>query len=226
MSVKIEHYLDRILGTRNWDNILLRYTVREDLFQLDFDPEIIAKYLHKLDDNHLIEFRKRIFKLARDFYFEILLLESLGPKPILVDDIEKNQSLNYSIRCKLVQHCLEFFKYLTDFSNDKDFFLPSKCVSFSTKKVNFPLGKSFLEKQINGWKNLKSKVINLSSEMNNFKSLTSECGQKETSLLISNRKIIKLKEQNDTLKIILTFFLILVISLFILYIFLICSIKI
>ncbi|RNA31874.1 hypothetical protein BpHYR1_020536 [Brachionus plicatilis] len=204
MSYKIEQNLDRILGSKNWNNILLRYRVREELVKLDFDPDKAAKYLHQLDDKNLIEFRSRIFKLARDFYFEILLLETLGPKPILVNDIDPNQSLNYTKRCKLVQHCLEFFRYLTDYSNDQDYFLPSKCVCFSTKKVNFPLGKSFLEKQMNGWKNIKTKVINLSSEMTNFKSLSSDCDKKENNLLACKKKIVQLKEQNDTLKIIMT----------------------
>lgn len=225
MSWKIKQYLDRILEIRSWNNVLLRHRVREELIQLEPDPDMITKYLQQLDDKQLIEFRKRIFKLARDFYYEILLLETLGPKPILVNDLDKNQSLNNEIRCKLIEHCLEFFRYMTDYSNDRDYFLPSKCVCFSTNKVNFPLGKSFFEKQLNGWKNIKSKVINLSSEMNNFKNLSSNFQKEENSLLASKKTIVRLKEQNYTLKIIVTFLSIFILSLFFLYIFLIFSLK-
>lgn len=223
MSGKTKQYLDRILEIKCWSNILLRQRVREELIELDPDPDMVSKYLHQLDDKQLIEFRKRVFKLARDFYYEILLLETLGPKPILVNDLDKNQSLNYAIRYNLIWHCLEFFRYMTDYSNDKDYFLPSKCVCFSKKKVNFPLGKSFLEKQLNEWKNIKNKVINLSSEMNNFKNLTSNFDKEENCL--SRKTIFKLKEQNYTLKIIMTFLSIFILSLFILYIFLILSLR-
>jgi hypothetical protein len=96
----------QILNTKNWNNLLLRYSIRDSLMssiQIGDSSEQnspsssqsemvslkqerqIVEYLHNLTRDQLIEFRYRVFKLVKDNFYEYILKEFLDsqPKPAL-----------------------------------------------------------------------------------------------------------------------------------------------
>ncbi|CAF0734825.1 unnamed protein product [Brachionus calyciflorus] len=226
MSSNIEEKFDKILKVKNWKNILLRNQIRNDLVRCQFDENTLANYLQRLNDQQLLDIRQRVFNLARDFYFEILILKNFGPKPILRNDFENSNSLNYSLRCHLVQDCLELMEYFTNYSNETtNYYLPGRCTVYSQSQVNFPIGKTFLEQQTNGFKILKSKIVQLSSRIENYKSFTLSYDKMQKDLVEAEKKAGLLLEQNTALKDILKLLLILFVFMIILFIFLICSFR-
>jgi hypothetical protein len=94
MDRSIQTVLDQISTAKNWNNILLRISVRRDLKSLlnyrlhkqqneqsENSERILFEYLHNLTQEQLIEFRERVFKLTKDKYYELLIKKYLSHRP-------------------------------------------------------------------------------------------------------------------------------------------------
>jgi hypothetical protein len=94
MEKSIQTVLDQISTARNWNNILLRISVRRDLKSLlnyrqlkqqnelsENSERILFEYLHNLTREQLVEFRERVFKLVKDKYYEFLIKKHLSHRP-------------------------------------------------------------------------------------------------------------------------------------------------
>jgi hypothetical protein len=90
----IQGVLDQIMQAKNWNNILLRISIRRDLKHLlnyralklkteqaENAERVLFEYLHTLSQEQLIEFRQRVFKLAKDKYYEFLIKKFLSHRP-------------------------------------------------------------------------------------------------------------------------------------------------
>lgn len=236
MNFKIEKILDRILLSKNWNNILLRNDVREDILDNklkpneSFDERIFVEYLHNLDNDQLIEIRKRIFKLARDHYFETLIKHKFGSKPVLRQVEECKLEDNYALKCNLMKDCVECLEFMIKSLSSKYIYqLPQRCTEYSSitdkTMISFPLGKAYLLTQLNAIKNLRYKILKHQTELENLKRFTNGMEKLEKNLIVVNNRLMKCKKQNQILKSFLTILLILLITLTVLFLFLTCFTK-
>lgn len=148
MNYSIEKSLDRILISKNWNNILLRNEIRQDILtsRLNYtneslDERFLVEYLHNLDNEQLVEIRNRIFKLARDHYFESLIKQKLGQRPVLKGIGQDSFEDSYALKCNLMKDCVECLEFILNQSKFIDQ-LPQRCTEYqNADSLSFPLGK-------------------------------------------------------------------------------------
>lgn len=207
--MNLEKNLERILISKNWNNILLRNEIREDIifFNEKIDERLVFEYLHNLNNEQLIDIRKKVFKLAKDHYIEILI-NQITIKPIL-KDVDENFTNKYFVKCNIMKDVIECLDFIVNSSTC----LPERCTEFRNEKLQFPLGKKNLMAQLNAIKMLRLRIINHQKELQDFKQFTIEIDKLEKSLMVSKAKFQAVQRQNFFLKTCLTILLIVLIVL-------------
>lgn len=242
MNLNFEKNLDRILISKNWNNIVLRNDVRADLVDTlneKLDERIVVEHLYSIDCEQLINLRFRVFKMAKDHYYENLLRNLIKKKPVLKDIILNNTneyqreidtsmeeataaastattttdkvdaSNGYVFKCNLIKDIIECLEYMIDLRD----YLPERCTDYQdVEPCSFPLGRRHLLTQLNAIKNLRFKILKLQTELYNFKKFTNGLEKMEKNHLNTTNKLRKLQKQNNFLKSVLTILLIIVIT--------------
>ncbi len=133
----LEKNLNKIRSSKNWNNIILRAVVREDLQSGNdhIDQERLVEYLEGLSSEQLVELRQRVFKLSRDHYLD-LLIKQMSNKPVL-----KQMNLDYSNKYVLKTNMMKDVYECLQFVLNKVNSLPERCVDFESEWFRFPLGK-------------------------------------------------------------------------------------
>ena len=251
-SSNIQKLLHQILSSKNWSNILLRTTIRDQLKHSllfknisnassattstslanpntknsqSLNERVLFDYLHSLDQDQLVEFRDRVFKLAKDNFYECMIVNylSLNPKPVLkkiLPDLFFSQispitghspasatrsiptNSTYILRCNLIRDIIECVECVIDPNSNKPN-MPSRCTEYempANNRLNFPLGKSHLITQLNAIKVLHAKLMNHQNELLNLKEFTYEIERLESGYLTASAKCVRLQNKNQFLK--------------------------
>lgn len=256
----IQNILDQILSTKNWSSILLRTKLRDELKSyLDvnssqwessesvhrsslcstMNERVLFEYLHALSQDQLVEFRHRVFKLAKDNYYEHLLqklfISNVTPslKPLLSasEDTENisNES-SYILKCNVIRDIVECIgctiktldqNMLNEVENLAECLLPTRCVDqrSSRNKINFPLGKDALLYNMNSMKQLQQKLLKHQNELEKMKQLISDLDKSEKDYKVLNFKWSMCREENQFLRFCLLILLIILFSMIASYIF-------
>lgn len=218
MSFNLEKNLNKIISSKNWNNIILRNLIREDIQSgNEFIDEIqLNQYLDCLTNEDLIEMRQRVFKLARDHYVNILISQ-FNCKPVL-KQMNLNYSNKYILKTNMMKDVYEFLQFIL---NQKEQ-LPSRCVDFDTDVFKFPLGNKHLNEQLNAIKKLRIKILDHEKEMEDFKKYATDIDKLENNLVLTYCKLQKMIKQNQYLKACLTVLLIVFIIFLIIFLFTTC----
>jgi hypothetical protein len=218
MSFNIEKNLNKILLCKNWNNILIRNLIREDILSgNEFIDELqLNQYLDRLNNDDLIEMRRRVFKLARDHYVD-LLIRQFNSKPVL-KEMNLNYSNKYILKTNMMKDVYEFLQFVLNLKEQ----LPSRCIDFDSDVFKFPLGDKHLNEQLNAIKKLRIKMLDHEKEMDNFKKYATDIDKLESNLVLTYCKLQKMLKQNQYLKACLTILLIVFILFLIIFLFTNC----
>lgn len=220
MMSLVEKYLDKILTSKNWNNILLREQIRNDIiFNFEkIDEKQITNYLNLLSDEQLNELRERIFKLARDHYIEHLLKKFCKP---LLKPVNTKVSNKYMLKCNLIRDSLDCLYYIIDPNLSLN--IPKRCTEFEQfNNFKFPLGKQNLKDQLMAIKTFRAKLIKHHAKLNSLKQMTHNIGSLEKSLTDAREKIKLIRNENQFLRGCLTIILVVFIIFIILFLFFFC----
>lgn len=182
-----EKYLERILLSKSWNNILLREQTRNELIfnheNKKLDEKQITSYLNALKEDELIDLRERVFKLTRDHFIEYMLKRL--PKPQLKP---LNQTSNkYILKCNIIKDLLDCLYYLIDSSSEGIKFLPERCTEFfEYNNLKFPLGKTHLKENAYVIRMFKSKLLKHQMKLKSLAQLTANIDDEESIQLIKN----------------------------------------
>ena len=214
----LEKNLDRILITKNWNNILIRNEIRKDIlcFNENIDERLIVEYLHNLSSEQLLDVRKKCFKLASDHYVEVIL-NKIALKPLLKDIASDDYPSKYVFKCNIMKDVIECLEYMIvngvsgTVGHPQ---MPERCVDFNIhQRVTFPLGKRNLTRQIETIKTLRVKLLNYEEMKQSVKSYEEGFVKMEKSLILAKNRIQLLQTQNLFLKTCLTILLVVLIVL-------------
>jgi hypothetical protein len=218
MSFNIEKNLNKIKSIKNWNNIILRNLIREDIQSgNEFIDQIqLNKYLDSLTNDDLIEMRHRVFKIARDHYVDSLIRQ-FSSKPVL-KEMNLNYSNKYILKTNMMKDVYEFLQFVLNLQPE----LPSRCIDFDSEVFKFPLGNKQLNEQLNAIQKLRIKIMDHEKEMDNFKKYATDIDKLENNLVLTYCKLQKMLKQNQYLKACLTILLTLFIIFLILFLFTTC----
>ena len=241
MSLKdMEKYFDRILISKNWNNVLLRNDIRIDIIDSNLrtdhskiDERSIVEYLHNIGDEQLGNLRYRIFKLARDHYLEHTIKSLIPNLPGLKENEQMYSETSIYVpenstarKFNIIRDIIECLEYIIGMRKKNQ---PPKCIDFNpqnTEPVQFPLGKRNLLAQLDAIKTLRFKILKLQKELYNLKKYMNGMEKLEKNLLNTSIRVKKLQKQNSLLKSFLTIVLIILITCSISFLFFNCAGKI
>jgi hypothetical protein len=210
----LEKNLDRILITKNWNNILIRNEIRKDIlcFNENVNERLIVEYLHNLSSEQLLDVRQKCFKLASDHYVEIIL-NKIALKPLLKDIQSDDYPSKYVFKCNIMKDVIECLEYIIVNASGQNQ-MPERCVDFSiNQRVTFPLGKRSLARQIETIKALRVKLLNYEEMKQSVKSYEEGFAKMEKSLILAKNRLQLMQTQNVFLKACLTVLLVILIVL-------------
>lgn len=234
--IELQKSFDRILISKNWNNVLLRNDIRIDIINSNFtanraklDERPIVEYLHNIDNEQLGNLRYRIFKLARDHYFEHTIKSQIPNPPCLkeIDHVYSQTSIydsenSTTVRFNIIRDIVDCLEYILDLRKN----LPTRCTDFkNAEPLQFPLGKRNLLAQLNAIKTLRFKILKLQTELHNLKKYMNGMEKMEKTLLNTSIRLKKLQKQNNILKSFLTIILIILITCSVSFLFLNCLSK-
>jgi hypothetical protein len=224
----LEKNLDRMLITKNWNNILVRDEIRKDIlcFNDNFNERLIVEYLHNLSSEQLLDMRQKCFKLAVDHYVEYLL-NKIALKPQLKDILADDYPSKYVFKCNVMKDVIECLEYMitngltrcynstnttTTSNNNNAIHMPERCVEFSvSQRLMFPLGKRHLTRQVDTIKALRVKLLNSDDLAQDVKSYAEGFAKMEKSLIVTKSRLHLMQTQNVFLKACLTVLLVILI---------------
>ncbi len=228
----LEKNLDRMLITKNWNNILVRDEIRKDIlcFNDSVNERLIVEYLHNLSSEQLLDMRQKCFKLAVDHYVEYLL-NKIALKPQLKDILADDFPSKYVFKCNVMKDVIECLEYMITngltrsynssnatttnnnaSNNNSAIHMPERCVEFSvSQRLMFPLGKRHLTRQVDTIKALRVKLLNSEDLAHDVKSYEDGFAKMEKSLIVTKSRLQLMQTQNVFLKACLTALLVVLI---------------
>lgn len=207
----LEKNLDKILITKNWNNVLLRNEIRKDIicFNEAVNERQIVEYLHNLSSEQLLDMRSKCFKLALDHYVE-MILNRVALKPFLKDIQSEDFASKYVFKCNLMKDVVECIEYVIansthNSTNSETRSLPERCTDFSVnKRLVFPLGKKNLTRLLETIKALRVKLLCHEDVCEALKAHEIKAERMEKSLMFAKNRLDMVSTQNVFLKTCLT----------------------